>query len=51
MRNPLVMKEVDLKVALESYKDVLKMLIQGLNAPSLDELSEKMKIGEKLNKD
>jgi len=36
MRNPLVAKEINLKAALESYKEVLKNLITGLNAPSLD---------------
>jgi hypothetical protein len=35
MRNPLVAKEIDLTVAMESYKGVLKNLIMDLNAPSL----------------
>ena len=51
IRNPLVWKELDLKQALVSYKQVLKKIIVELNAPSFEQLSQKMKTGEKLNKD
>ena len=39
MRNPLVIREIDLTQALSSYKLVLKQIIQDLNAPSFDLLS------------
>lgn len=51
MRNPLVMKEVDLHKTLEAYQKILKEMIQGLKAPSLEVLNQKMKSGEKLSKD
>ena len=51
IRNPLVMKEIDLKEVLVCYSQVLKKMILDLNAPSLELLSQKMKNGEKLTKD
>ena len=51
MRNPLVAKEIDLTAALESYRHVLKSLIQDLNAPNFDKLNKKIKAGDKLSKE